>query len=92
MIGFNERKDHNEIELNELETFINFQYKKKATQENNGNETSSDDDLSHMFRKQNRLPQIKSVKKRKKVAKGSSANTMERKAVVAPVMTSMPTN
>jgi hypothetical protein len=52
MIQFNDRKDNHEIELSELETFINFQYKKKTTVDNNnGNETSSDDDLSHMFRK-----------------------------------------
>lgn len=80
LIGFNERKDHNELQLNDLETFINFQYKKKGAIENNANETSSDDDLSHMFRKSERLPAInKALKKRKKVVKGNSAHTMDRK-------------
>jgi hypothetical protein len=87
MIQFNDRKDNHELELSELETFINFQYKKKTTVDNNnGNETSSDDDLSHMFRKQNRLPTIKQVKKRKKIAKGSSAHAIDRKVILGSVL------
>ena len=86
MIQFNDRKDNHELELSDLETFINFQYKKKTTVENNnGNETSSEDDLTHMFRKQNRLPSIKQVKKRKKIVKGSSAHAMDRKVMLSSV-------
>jgi hypothetical protein len=92
MICFNERKDHNELELNELETFISFQYKRKGGLENNGNESSSDDDLSHMFRKQNRLQSIKPVKKRRKVAKGNSAHIMERKAILGSVLATATVN
>lgn len=93
MIQFNDRKDNHELELSELETFINFQYKKKTTVENNnGNETSSDDDLTHMFRKQNRLPSIKQVKKRKKIVKGSSAHAMDRKVMLGSVIKTTPVN
>ena len=93
MIQFNDRKDNHELELSELETFINFQYKKKTTVENNnGNETSSEDDLTHMFRKQNRLPSIKQVKKRKKLVKGSSAHAMDRKVMLGTVLKNTPVN
>ena len=93
MIQFNDRKDNHELELSELETFINFQYKKKTTVENNnGNETSSEDDLTHMFRKQNRLPSIKQVKKRKKIVKGSSAHAMDRKVMLGSVLKTAPVN
>jgi hypothetical protein len=93
MIQFNDRKDNHELELSELETFINFQYKKKTTVENNnGNETSSEDDLTHMFRKQNRLPSIKQVKKRKKIVKGSSAHAMDRKVMIGSVLKTAPVN
>jgi hypothetical protein len=45
-----------------------------------------------MFRKQNRLPSIKQVKKRKKIVKGSSAHTMDRKAIIGSVLKAVPVN
>ena len=51
MIGFNEKKDHTELDMNDLENFINFQYKKKGTELKNSDDTSSDEEMQHMFRK-----------------------------------------
>lgn len=45
MIGFNEKKDHNELDMNDLECFINNQYKKKGAEIKNSDDTSSDEEM-----------------------------------------------
>lgn len=68
MIAFNDHKDCNQFELNELEDFfINQCKRKEETVADGGGETSSDEDLNNIIPKKRRLPQIKKRKAIKSV-------------------------
>lgn len=78
MIAFNDRKDCNQFELNELEDFFINQYKRKEeTTAAHDGETSSDEEMSNIFNKKRRLPGIKKRKQVKSVPQKQSEKQPE---------------
>lgn len=57
LIAFNDKKDKSEIELQDLEQFINQQFKHRDITEIN--EDSSDDEVDSLYHGQHKLPFIR---------------------------------
>lgn len=67
LIAFNNKKDKQNLELNELEVFINHQYKKnkESKEEDNGGSSSDDDGTQQPQKDKSRLPYIRAKKNSK---------------------------